>query len=827
MPNLFGLQLDRPSFWIGFLTGTLFWLVLARLSKEWPAIREGLKQWFKHLRQRQLAGTEFAIRQDALKRAQRSHLSAALFSLDEIAIPPRLLAPPSPPLEETDSRLPHIYEQIIPPLPEWPEFASRFGAPTLTPLQALRQRARIAIIGKPGSGKTVTLAFLASLLARRENDLGFANSLTPIFLHYLDIEPYLPEIKDPLEPIYKTLSRTLPLTAQPRLWSFLKSAFNDGEVVLLLDGIDEVPPEMLEAATSYLKTLLEQYPHIRLVLAAPDQYLDGLLNLGIEPLPLAAWTRDQTAEFIARWSRLWNQHLGSQIAQKTGVIPLDDLLVRGWIDPTPVYSPLEWTLYLWALSAGDLSDNIAHAVDAYVNRLCGPKIPIPSLITLARTFIESRKPALTIREIEQSVTELKTLTITAPAEELKAEEKTPGSPASKTERPANRVLLALLDTGLLSEYSGERLAFNHIYIMAYLAAQQLTVPPIAPHRPLWSAEDALCYHLIAARPEATWLEAWVDKALSLSNTDFFHAFYWARLAPRNSVARSILMKRLLPILQDKSEEPEDSIEGLAACATSNDPSLSLLFRQWIKATQADFRFYGALGCGFLQDPTALKDLIALLNDPEEKVRMGACLGLAQYREPVAEEAILRALTFGDEPLRLAAAEVLANVIPGGEEHLKEALTLEDLLTRRAVVLGIAHLDAPWVIDELERIAVEDGQWVVRNAAAQALESRRHADSRFPQTLTPPHETPWLIAFAAKMGQGISPGQPVDSLLQHALIQGDDEEKIKAMLMIRWQPHPDYIQVLKILLRHENPEVRHMARYTLWVLSLHAPVTPPA
>ncbi|WP_299028106.1 HEAT repeat domain-containing protein [uncultured Thermanaerothrix sp.] len=824
MQNFFGLQLDRLSFWIGFLTGTLFWFVLSRLSKEWPAIREGLKQWFKHLRQRQLAGTEFAIRQDALRRAQRSHLSAALFSLDEIVIPPRLLAPPPLPLEEADSRLPYVYEQIFPPLPEWPEFASRYGAPRLTPLQALAQQARVAILGKPGSGKTVTLAFLASLLARRETDLEYANNLTPVFLHYLDIEPFLPDTKDPLEPIYKALSRILPLSAQPRLWSFLKSAFGDGNIALLLDGVDEIPPEMLGTATSYLRSLLERYPHVRLMLAASDQYLDGLLGLGIEPLFLAAWTRDQTAEFIARWSRLWNQQIGSQISQKTGLVPLDDLLVRGWVDPTPVYSPLEWTLYLWALLAGDLSNTIPRAIDAYVNRLCGPKIPTASLITLARTFIESRKPALTIREIEQSVTELQSLALTSPEEEPSIDEKPLAASTSKTMRPANRILLALLDTGLLSEYSGERLAFNHVYVMAYLAAQQSTAPPIEPSRPLWSAEDALCYHFITTHTGTNWLESWVDTASSSSKTFFLHAFYWVRLAPRNSAARSFLMKRLLPILQGESEDPESPMEGLAACVTANDPSLSLLFRQWLKATRADLRLYGTVGCGFLQDPAALKELIALLNDPEEKVRVGACFGLAQYRDPMAEEAILRALMFGDEMLRLAAAEVLANVIPGGEEHLKEALTLEDLLTRRAAVLGIAHLDAPWVIGELERMAVEDGQWVVRNAAAQALESRRHADARFPHKSMPPHETPWLIAFAAKRGQGISPGQPVDALLQQALVQGDDQEKLAAMLMVRSQPHPAYTQALKTLLHHENPEVRHMARYTLRVLSLYSAET---
>ncbi|WP_322806283.1 NACHT domain-containing protein [Thermanaerothrix sp.] len=818
MRSFLGLQLDRLSFWIGFLTGTLFWFVLSRLGKEWPNLREGLKQWFKHLKQRQLAGTEFAIRQDALHRAQRSHLAANLFALDEVIIPPRLLAPPQPPINDSDTRLPRIHEQFFPPLPQWPEFISRFGAPTLTLLQALSQGSRIAIVGKPGSGKTVALAHLASSLARREGLPGFAANLTPIFLHYLDLEPFLSSAADPIDPIYHALTRFLPLTAHPRLLGFLKSACKDGDAVLLLDGIDELPPEMLNTATAYLRSLFTDYPHTRLVMAASDLYLDGLVDLGIEPLPLAAWTHDQVESFVNRWSRLWNQHIGIPTSQKTNIVPLDDLLIRGWVDTTPIYSPLEWTLYIWAILAGDLSSTVPEAIDAYINRLCGSSLSVTSLSTLARTFIESRKPALTPREIEQAVSELQIPSAALSSEDQEQIVKKPKSTSpGKSVRPGNRILLTLLDAGLLREHSNERLAFTHTYIMAFLAARHLDALPETPALPRWSAEDSLIYHFTAWHPETPWFEEWIKRD---SAPTLYRAFYWARLTPRNAPIRSFLMKRILPTLQNEPENPEVGFEGLAACATTNDPSLTLLFRQWLKTNKPHLRLYAALGCGFLRDSGGLKDLVSLLNDPEESVRVGACFALAQFRDPLAEEAIIRALAFGDEALRLAAAEALANIVPSGEEHLKEALSTEDLLTRRAAVIGIAHLQAPWVVRELERIAVEDGQWVVRNAATQALESLHHIYLYRPET--PPHETPWLIAFAAKLGQGIIPGEPVESLLQQALIQGDDDEKLAAMAMIRMQPHPTYIQPMKTLLHHTNPEVRHTAHYTLWVLSLSEP-----
>jgi len=821
MPFLSHLQLDRLSFWIGFLTGTLFWFVLSRLSREWPAIREGLRKWYKYFRQRQLAGTEWAIRQDVLRRAQRSHLASPLFSLDEIIIPPLLLAPPpAVQREETSLASTRFYERVITMLPDWPMFASRFGAPRISLLQALRGGTRLAIVGQVGVGKTTALAHLASQVAKRESDLGFAKQLTPIFIHFLDLESFLENPQDPVQPIFRVLQRQLPITAQPRLLGFLRSAFSDGEILLLLDGLDELPPERFDLPKTYLENLLAHYPNIRVVVAASECFVDGLSALGFEPLALAAWSQEQVNEFISRWGRLWTTHLSERIAQKTGSIPIDDVLLRGWIDTSPFYTPLEWTMLVWGAYAGDSAGlSIPQALEAYMTRFAGQsKALSPALATLAQAFLKSRNPALTIREIEQTIGDLPAF-LDNEAEAPLPEEHSRPQPG-KVARPGNRVLLALLDVGLLREYSNERIAFSHPILVAYLAASSLREPLQLPQRPMWCVEQAFLQFLSASpTTNDDWFSSWLSASSPPLHENLIHAFSLIRLSARTSPLRSSVMKQYLTFMQDETLAFGTRLRGLAACSTSNDPSTALLFRQWLKSESPVLRHLGALGCGILQDTQSLQDLIRLLNDPVEEVRLATCFALGQYRHPLAEEAILRALAFGDEMLRMAAAEVLANILPNGAEHLKEALTLEDLLTRRAAVFGMAQLDEPWVVDELERLVVEDSQWVVRNAAAQILESFHHPSPWLPTPLPPPHDTPWLIAFAAKLGQGVTPGQPIEPLLHQALIQGDDDEKLAAMAMIRRYPNPTYVKDLITLTHHENPAVRSTAHYTIWALSL--------
>jgi len=81
------------------------------------------------------------------------------------------------------------------------------------------------------------------------------------------------------------------------------------------------------------------------------------------------------------------------------------------------------------------------------------------------------------------------------------------------------------------------------------------------------------------------------------------------------------------------------------------------------------------------------------------------------------------------------AELFATgLMSEGYEILKEGTSLEDIITRRAAVFGLASIRSSWANDLLERIVVEDSQWVVRNAAGQALESHQQKYALAPKRL---------------------------------------------------------------------------------------------
>src|SRR5215510_8836544 len=86
--------LQPLSFGVGFVVGILFAWLLSRIRPLWQQLRENLKEQREAAQTRRTSGLEDNHRRLTLRRAQGMHLAASLFSLDEILLEPRLMAPP-------------------------------------------------------------------------------------------------------------------------------------------------------------------------------------------------------------------------------------------------------------------------------------------------------------------------------------------------------------------------------------------------------------------------------------------------------------------------------------------------------------------------------------------------------------------------------------------------------------------------------------------------------------------------------------------------------------------------------------------------------------
>ena len=328
-------SISSSSFWLGFLGGILFAWIVSRLVIYLPRAVRSLRKNVSGVRENLSTSVDARLRNDVFSYAQKQHLASALFSLDEIAITPKVLIPLVQVSKSIEAAPTDSVSLTVPYTPDWPELAAVYKASTMTLTEAMQGGANIILGGHPGSGKSVALAWLASSIARNDPGLGVLAGYLPLYVHATDIyhllrhadEPVSPEggAKDEMEvrsaPSDKShldgnatldiLTRVIsgyvsPLTL-PRLSGLVRSAVDRNKAILILDRCDELPPGQAKSVFHFVEDLLEAFPKFRVICALSYDDLAGFPTLGFGLLAMAAWGEDERNEFLQRWGKGWNQ----------------------------------------------------------------------------------------------------------------------------------------------------------------------------------------------------------------------------------------------------------------------------------------------------------------------------------------------------------------------------------------------------------------------------------------------------------------------------------------------------------------------------------------
>ncbi len=821
------INLEQISFWIGFLAATIFWWLAVRLRPYFRRFFAWLRTQMQSARAGLTASAEQRIRANTLKYAQGLHLAAPLFALDEILIPPRLLAPPPVIAPGSEPPTEDIVSMAAPYAPDWPELAGVFEAHSFTLIEALQGGAHLMLIGRPGSGKTVALAHLASQLARRDPALGDFQNHLPVFLHATELSLPAENPENPLGVIENAIAARSSLMAQSRLPELLASLFESGQIFLLIDGLDEMPLPQMEEVAALLRVLLEQFPSIRLICTAAVMQLGSLPTLGVIPVPMAAWSLREQALFIQQWSRLWAQFVVLPEAQQARQI--DPLLLNGWLfGENATLTPLEITLKIWSAYAGDVrGPGAIDALEAYLRRM---SVNIPkarqALEHLASQAVTTLRASFTPAEAQAWISGVEPLPL---PDDFAALDEAGDQKQGAQKESIPRILPELLRSGLLVQRAKEQVGFAHPVLLGYLAGsalaagEQIRLILSQPEWPLKTLSLEFAAHWRDLGPIAQELATQADDPLQQG---LLTAGRWLRLIPTEASWRKPVLQQLSNTLQNELLPMALRIRVLAALLASRDPGVVLLFRHLLKSHQDSTRQLAALGCGFSRDAQAVGDLVRLLDDMPA-VSRAACLALATISTKPALEALAEALLQGNEELRRSAAEAFANHPEEGYPALRDGVTVDDLLVRRSVIYGLRRVREPWARQILESMQIEEGQWVVRNAAAQVVEELNQLDPCIPQKLPPLEDVPWLIAFAGERGMGISPGDPAKEMLKLALKEGSVEQCIAALDQFRLRGITDVFPSLYHFLYGEEPELKDIAYNTLWHLTATgSPVPPP-
>ena len=823
------------SFAVGFVTGILFTWLLSRIRPLLIQLRENAKEQRQAAQTRRTSGLENNFRRVTLRRAQGMHLAASLFSLDEILQEPRLIAPPARVEPGVVGVQEDIISQTLPYMPAWPELAAIYRAPTIGVTEAIAGGSNIVIVGAAGMGKTVALAHLASLATNLQVKLDAASDLeaVPYLYHVADLQLPFDSSKDPLNIIINAASESAPLFDLRRLPGFIQQSFKDGQALLLIDGFDELDPVGQKNVCEWFRALLQAYPKGRLVTTGCVDQLTGLISLGFNSLALIAWDAPKNLHFMQQWGELWSRTVTLEVQAQMGPPQIDPILLNTWLtNDNSGLTPLELTLKAWGAYAGDsLGPRVLDAIATHVRRIAPSGTPLAALELLAMQVVLTLQPVFDPRQARGWVrqydivedaplegAETVTKTETGEAVPLTDSQRIKIKKSKAGEAPPTHGLLSkMVESGLLVSHSNNKMRFLHPVLNGYLAGQAIgdnDADATLLALPDWDGKT-LSLRYLAARGDAA---AVADIMLKGSELPLHQAAFavarWLRDAPKEAAWRGKVFASLLSILQSEGQPLGLRGQAMAAFVTSSDPGAATLFRQLLSSRSFELIPLAALGSGALRDGKTSGALEELLQAPVSAVRRAICLALVAIGTEKSLESVARALLQGDEELRRAAAEALANDPLEGHPVLKEGATLADILVRRAVVHGLARVGQPWAVETLQHMQVEDDQWAVRNLANQYLEQIQNIDPRVPRQLTVPSESPWLIEFAGKQKMGIPRGGPATDVLLNAFRQGNTEERLAALPYLKRVANEGIVGALYNGMYGEDPEVREAAFYAI-------------
>jgi HEAT repeat protein len=286
----------------------------------------------------------------------------------------------------------------------------------------------------------------------------------------------------------------------------------------------------------------------------------------------------------------------------------------------------------------------------------------------------------------------------------------------------------------------------------------------------------------------------------------------------NAPWRAELIKRLAQLFLNPRVPALFRERSLYALVASGEPGIVRLFTQAARHGDPSVRAGAILGLGAVGNKEILPLIENALSDEVEHVRLAAVDAasvLARMGVESALELIITSIIEAEDYVQRVAAELLADLGAEGQAVLREGAMDHDLIVRRASVYGLSTINEPWARDLLEKVQHEDEEWLVRNAAAEALASLNQQADRTVELALPQVDTePWLVTWAAEQGIGTGTGEAALTTLMRALAEGEPHVRYSAVETLRRIADPHTIGQLRHTLRTPDPRLRDTALLAL-------------
>ncbi|SCF71786.1 serine protease [Streptomyces sp. Cmuel-A718b] len=340
----------------------------------------------------------------------------------------------------------------------------------------LADRPRVLLRGDAGAGKTTLLWWLAAHASARTlgDALAPLNGLVPFVVPLRTLRARGMTFPGPAE---LSTAADLPIDTAPEGWA--GRVLETGRALLLVDGLDEVPPEEREQAHTWLSRLLARYPETRCVVTVRPLAVepDWLRSEGFAELRLLPMRNEDIQAFVASW------HRAARLSEHDDSERLDELerdLSRQF-DQNPTLRDLARTPLLCAvicalhrLRDGLLPETRWKLYRSALEMLLGHRDDRRRLGQPEGVGLEVEEHTQLLQRIAVWLVREGQSEFTRPQALRQLRRALAGMERVSVQGPPEKILTHLLNrSGLLQEHGDDTYQFIHRTFQDYLAAKEL------------------------------------------------------------------------------------------------------------------------------------------------------------------------------------------------------------------------------------------------------------------------------------------------------------------------------------------------------------------
>lgn len=738
-----------------------------------------------------LVETERKIRKHILRNAQLQHLAPDLCGLNDIYVQQMLYSHPlhaNATLLQEDEPL--FFREAL-SIQDVPELACEFPLPKISLSQALAGGCNIAVSGGIGSGKTACLSNLTSEILENRCNNAHLNSFLPILVHIEHLACYRDfPLLDGLSQCLYDEGLDIP---PPEINRILTEYLTSSRLLILVDGLDEVQPLEFSNAVKTLQQIHIDYPQILLVTTCGPYFSGDLESAGFIVLPLVPPGQSEFQSALTVWLRTWQsinslEKSNPTDSQESDLLPL-------WMNQQNTHPTFfDFTISVLSVLFHDQVPENSRSILPYLKRKTLGRAPLDSLLRIAQLFSSNGYYGAPLNAVVKQISNSTDSLSTTPSE----------------------ILNLSLRSGLLTQ-KAEKIRFTNPSVLVHLLSISDSYQPnneIAAllHSPI---DDHIFKH---KTKENEYIVKWVENidpldVRSLSST-LNHLFSMTSVP---QTINSVFSKIIKYIVTDKLPL-STKIKFASIINYANPRIFSQVLSKIETLPGSDNLRLCAFFYGFLPLSQHETFIFDILENPTPSISMIGIQSLLLSSDPNAPQILLDLIKSNPERYGRAASELGSQYPRTGHKLIRLLSEQENTILRRFSLYGLRLTTVAWSDNLLDEMSRNDKAWIIRDAAAQAINNKFNPEFYAPHRLVPIAQNPLVISAASKQGTGISPTVFPYDLLLIILANGTFNESLQAFQYLYSNPNETAITRIRQLINTNQP-LREIVARALYEMSL--------